>query len=80
LTRDVGSFSLYDVFAATEEKLLLTACLRKGFACPMNEGGAPCGVHREFVRLQEMLFAGLKEKTISEVLGLAHDADARVSG
>jgi Rrf2 family protein len=68
LTKAPGEFSLYDVFSAIEGRMVLTACLREGFACPMNRGGSPCGVHRELVRLQEMLVAGLKEKTISEVL------------
>ncbi|MDR2295691.1 MAG: Rrf2 family transcriptional regulator [Clostridiales Family XIII bacterium] len=80
LTRGLDEFSLYDVFSALEGRILLTACLRDGFACPMNRGASPCGVHREFVRLQEMLAAGLKEKTISEVLGLTRDPDVRVSG
>jgi hypothetical protein len=46
----------------------------------MNKGAAPCVVHREFVRLQEMLFAGLKEKTVSELLGLTRGSGARASG
>jgi Rrf2 family protein len=68
LAKDTGAFSLYDIFSATEGRLILTACLQKGFDCPMNRGESPCNVHVEFVRLQEMLVAGLKEKTISEVL------------
>jgi Rrf2 family protein len=70
LAKTIDAFSLYDVFSAVEEPMLLTACLREGFDCPMNTGAAPCGVHTEFVRLQTMIAAGLKEKTVSEVLGL----------
>ena len=77
LTRGVEEFSLYDVFSAVEGRMILTACLKEDFVCPMNNGGPPCGVHKEFVRLQEMLSAGLKEKTVSEVLGRTHDAGAR---
>ena len=77
LTRGVGEFSLYDVFSAVEGRMILTACLQEDFVCPMNKGGLPCGVHEEFVRLQEMLSAGLKEKTVSEVLGRAYGAGAR---
>jgi Rrf2 family protein len=80
LTKNVGAISLYDVFCAVEGRMVLTACLRDNFACPMNRGDSPCGVHKEFVRLQEMLAAGLKEKTVSEVLGLSRDPGAEASG
>jgi Rrf2 family protein len=70
LTRGADEFSLYDIFSAIEGRMVLTACLRNDAACPMNRGNSPCGVHKEFVRLQEMLIAGLKEKTIFEVLEL----------
>ncbi|MDR1247366.1 MAG: Rrf2 family transcriptional regulator [Clostridiales Family XIII bacterium] len=70
LAKDTSAFSLYDVFCAIEGRLILTSCLQSGFNCPMNRGASPCCVHTEFVRLQEMLVAGLKEKTVSEVLDL----------
>jgi Rrf2 family protein len=72
LAKDIGAFSLYDIFSAVEGKLILTACLQHGFDCPMNRGESPCGVHTEFVRLQEMLVAGLKEKPVSDVLDRVH--------
>ncbi|MDR1574291.1 MAG: Rrf2 family transcriptional regulator [Clostridiales Family XIII bacterium] len=77
LTKSADAFSLYDVFCAVEGRVVLTACLTDGFACPMNKGDSPCGVHKEFVRLQEMLVAGLKEKTVSEVLGSAPAPEAK---
>ncbi|MDR2089574.1 MAG: Rrf2 family transcriptional regulator [Clostridiales Family XIII bacterium] len=80
LTKDLDEFSLYDVFSAVEERVLLTACLQKDFVCPMNGGESHCRVHREFIRLQELLFAGLKEKKVSEVLGLTRGADFRTFG
>jgi Rrf2 family protein len=76
LTMGVDKFSLYDVFSAVEERMILTACLQKGFACPMNKGDSPCRVHREFTRLQELLSAGLKERKLSEVLGSEPAVDA----
>jgi Rrf2 family protein len=80
LMKGADEFSLYDVFSAVEERMFLTPCLQRDFACPMNRGDSPCSVHREFSRLQELLSAGLKEKTISEVLGLAPADDARIQG
>ncbi|MDR1572044.1 MAG: Rrf2 family transcriptional regulator [Clostridiales Family XIII bacterium] len=69
LARGTDEFSLYDIFAAVEGHTLLTACLQKGFDCPMNRGDSPCSVHAEFARLQEAMVSGLKEKRVSEILG-----------
>ncbi|MDR2355093.1 MAG: Rrf2 family transcriptional regulator [Clostridiales Family XIII bacterium] len=80
LTKSADEFSLYDIFSAVEGRMFLTVCLREDFACPMNTGGSPCGVHRELIRLQEMLSAGLKEKTILEVLGLTRGSGTRTAG
>jgi Rrf2 family protein len=68
LAKGADAFSLYDIFSATEGRLILTACLQSGFDCPMNRGDSPCGVHTEFVRLQKIFIDILKEKTFSEVL------------
>jgi Rrf2 family protein len=77
LVKSADAFSLYDVISAVEGRLVLTACLRDEAACPMNTGDSPCGVHREFARLQEMLAAELKERTVSDVLGLRAGAPER---
>jgi Rrf2 family protein len=68
LVKDPNSFNLYDVFVAIDEQVVLTACLQKDFDCPMNTEDSLCGVHAEYVRLQALLLAGMKEKSIGELL------------
>jgi Rrf2 family protein len=68
LNKDPAEFGLYDIFVAVGEQLELTACLKKDFECPMNLSGAECSVHKEYLRLQELFFAGMKEKTLKELL------------
>jgi Rrf2 family protein len=69
LLRDPDTFSLYDVFAVMEDQVVLTACLQEDFDCPMNMDGLRCGVHTEYIRLQALLLAGMKEKSIKALLG-----------
>jgi Rrf2 family protein len=68
LIKDPAAFSLYDVFTAMDEQVVLTACLQKDFDCPMDRENLRCGVHTEYVRLQALLLAGMKEKTIWDLL------------
>jgi Rrf2 family protein len=67
LTKSVDTITLYDVFTAIEDQVFITACLQSGFACPMNQNGHPCTVHKEFMRLQEILMASMKEKTLAQI-------------
>jgi Rrf2 family protein len=67
LEKPLADISLYDVISAVEDKLLVSECLGHGFRCPMNRGKRKCGVHREFGRIQSVILAALKEKTIEEI-------------
>jgi Rrf2 family protein len=69
LIKDPAVFTLYDIFIAMGEQMELTACLKVDFECPMNPSGTECGVHKEYIRLQELVFAGMQEKTMQELLG-----------
>lgn len=66
LARPAQSLTLYDVFAAVEQDLLLTECLRPDYDCP-NNAHSGCGVHREFCRIQKNLAADLRQKTLAEL-------------
>jgi DNA-binding IscR family transcriptional regulator len=68
LIKNPCDFRLYDIFAAMGERMELTACLQEGFECPMNPGRTECGVHEEYGRLQELLLAGMREKSMEELL------------
>jgi Rrf2 family protein len=68
LTKSTDDITLYDVFIAMEDHFVLTACLLQDFNCPMNRGEAPCGVHREFERIQSLMVAAMKEKSLSALV------------
>jgi Rrf2 family protein len=68
LIKDPAVFTLYDIFTAIGDQMELTACLKEGFECPMNPPEKRCGVHKEYIRLQELFFAGMREKTMQELL------------
>jgi Rrf2 family protein len=69
LIMDTDDFSLYDIITAMGDRAELTACMKEGFRCPMNLSGTECAVHQEYARLQGILFAGMREKSMKELLG-----------
>jgi len=68
LVKSLDAVTLYDVVMAVDERLLIFECLRDGTHCPLHRPGNPCGVHLEFERLQGLLVASMREKTMQEVL------------
>lgn len=66
LHRPCSELTLYDLFCAMEDPLLLTECLEPGYDCANNACGV-CGVHCEFARIQSCLDAELKRKTLEEL-------------
>lgn len=68
LVKPLNTFTLYDVVSAVDERLFLFECLRDGAECPHNTGNAPCAMHHELVRLQNMLTAEMKAKNMEDVL------------
>jgi len=67
--KPLTDFSLYDVVNAVDERLFITECLRSDNDCPRNTESAPCKVHKELTRLQALLIAEVKSKSIAEVMG-----------
>jgi Rrf2 family protein len=70
LAKDCSAITLLDVFSAVDGEPVLTDCLGHGASCPLNSGKRQCSVHRELRRLQKMLEAGLREKSLAEILEL----------
>jgi Rrf2 family protein len=69
LAKDAGAITLFDVVTAVDGDVLITECLGQGYKCPLNrQGKKRCGIHREFIRLQNILLAGLKEKKLTEIV------------
>lgn len=67
LHRPCTDLTLWDLFHALGEDLLVTGCLQPDHRCDNNTGGA-CGVHREFCRIQHQLEAELGKKTLETLL------------
>lgn len=68
LKRSIDEITLFDVFFAVDQKLLVTECTGSRTTCSRNTKEAPCMVHKEFCRLQKLLVDELKSKSISEVM------------
>ena len=69
LAKDAGAIILFDVVIAVDGELLINECLSQGYTCPLNrQGKKRCGIHREFIRIQNLLLAALREKKLTEIL------------
>ena len=68
LAKSPAAITLFDVLYAVDDELLLTECLGHGFFCPLNKSGTSCGVHKEFVRIQDLLIATLKSRSLAKIL------------
>jgi Rrf2 family protein len=67
LARALADMTLFDVMSAVDGNLLLSECMDRDYRCPYRNGGKQCGVHGEFERIQALILAGLKEKTLDRV-------------
>lgn len=77
LRRPCTELTLWDLFHALGEDLLVTVCLQPGHRCDNNADGG-CGVHQEFSRIQHRLEAELRQKSLEELLAPAQAADASI--
>ncbi|MGI6006995.1 MAG: RrF2 family transcriptional regulator [Ruminococcus sp.] len=66
LVRNMGELTLYDVILAIEPEFSITHCMREG--CSRNTKDAPCAIHEELQRIQNMLEDELKSKSFKEIL------------
>ena len=66
--KSLDEFSIYDVVNAVDERLFISECLRDDNECLRNTTGNPCKVHNELSRLQVLLVAEMKAKSIAEVM------------
>ena len=68
LIKSLNAVTIHDIISAVDDRLFLFECLRPGAECPQNTGDAPCAIHLELIRLQNLLEDELKSKTIEEIL------------
>ena len=67
LVKSLSTFTLCDVVTAIDKDLFLFECIRPEWDCPRNDPAVPCTVHQEFCRLQEVVVAELRKKTMEEL-------------
>jgi Rrf2 family protein len=65
--RELKDITIFDVITAIDGSLLLSECMDHDFHCPLREGGKQCKVHAEFGRIQGLVLAGLKEKSLAQL-------------
>lgn len=70
LLHSLDKLTLYDVFLAVEQKLLVSECTGDHSLCSRNTVDSPCMVHMEFCRLQKLMIDELKSRTLKEVMNL----------
>lgn len=68
LAKPLGQISLYDIVVAIDKSLLIFECVGDNPSCPFQHGEHPCAVHVEFERLQGLLVAELRSKSMAEIL------------
>jgi len=68
LVKPLSDFTIYDVVNAVDERVFLFECLISGAKCPRNTADTPCNIHDELARLQKLLVAEMKSKSMEEIL------------
>ena len=66
LARPCGELTLYDLFAALEERLYINRCQEETYRCENYPDGG-CGICREMNRIQRVLDAELRRTPLSEI-------------
>jgi len=68
LVKNLEEFSLLDIVASIDKKLVLNECLLPDAQCQRNNPDAPCNVHQELGRIQSVLVTELLSKNMTQVL------------
>ena len=68
LAKASNEITLYDIYVAMEDNLVLIDCLQEGYVCPMDFCDKPCSVHKEFDRIQKIMASLMSEKTMDVLL------------
>lgn len=67
LLRPSGDLNLLDVAKAMDDEILITECMDQDYRCSSQQS-QQCTVHREFLRIQQVLEREMSSKSISELL------------
>jgi Rrf2 family protein len=66
LNKPLDELTIYDVASITEGDLAILHCMKED--CSRNPEELPCKVHMEMERIQEILVAEMKKKTIADII------------
>lgn len=70
LARSPAELTIYDLFEAVGERILVNRCQQGSYRCENNAAGG-CGMCAEFGRIQQVLDDALRRLPLSEVFGPA---------
>ena len=68
LVKSLNDITIHDIITTIDEYLFLNECLRDDRPCSRNPKAAPCTVHMELERIQDILVGELRMKSIKEVV------------
>lgn len=68
MKKPLDKLTLLDVFMAIDKDIYLTECTNQEYQCSQNTCKSPCAVHKEFSRLQNIIYNEMKAKTLLEIL------------
>ncbi|MGO5051113.1 RrF2 family transcriptional regulator [Lachnospiraceae bacterium LCP25S3_G4] len=68
LYKDLHSLTLVDVVLAIDPEFAITQCTVENCSCVRHKRLAPCTVHMELQRIQELLIQELQSKTLADIL------------
>jgi len=69
LAKDVRDITLLSVITSINSEPLLNECLGRDYECPLHgKDGKVCGIRNELERIQNHIYAFLREKTLAELV------------
>ena len=71
LFRNASEITLHCILMAVSDNLFVNECLKEDIVCERNQESAPCFIHKECKRLEEIIMEALREKNMLEILDAA---------
>ncbi|MBN7772212.1 RrF2 family transcriptional regulator [Clostridium aminobutyricum] len=61
--------TLFELFTALEQNFFMTECTNhSSVVCSQNTAEKPCMVHKEFCRLQEIMYNEMKRRSLLDII------------
>ena len=69
LAKPINTITVYDIINAIDPNRYISECISADSKCCFKKGKKSCAIHREFMRVQNMVVKALGSKTIDVLLG-----------